>query len=343
MSNRRGASESWFKLLESKTHEFLYGRTGYEPNSYKNIKVAVLDTGFAYTEAKDKLALKPYRHCIAKFCNFVDDGMGESAAKQDPSGHGTVVAIQIAKVCRNVLLYICRVSKQGADNSWAPEKDAVERAIRKAANPEDLDGWGVDIINMSFGWQYDDHPGLREAIQLARTNGVHMFAPTSNDGLLGPHIDISYPSIAQEVISIDAADGLGENTRFNPSSQSFYGGTKRFSAPGLDLWIPKSDKKWSGSSFACAVAAGICALVLEFVRQPPLQSSPSMQKAIKHMSAMTDIIRLMSKAKGPEKLEFMLPWLVLGNLEENRFDTSFVIVRELRKRYGPGLGNEPWR
>lgn len=340
MRNRKGSTGSWFKLLESRTHEILYGRTGYEPNSYKHVKVAVLDTGFAYTEAKDRQVLKPYRQRIAEFSNFVDDGTDDSAAMQDQSGHGTAVAVQIVKVCRNVVLYVCRVSKQEAGETWSPEKYAVEKAIRKASTPEEMGGWGVDIINMSFGWEFDDHQGLREAIKLARTNGVHMFAPTSNDGLLGPHNDISYPSIAREVISIDAADGLGENTRFSPSSQSVHGGNKRFTAPGLDLWCPNSHKKWSGSSFACAVAAGVGALVLEFVRQPPLHNSPSMQEIVKEMSAMTAILRLMSKAKGPDKLEFLLPWLVLGNLEESRINTSYVIVRELRKRYGPELGRE---
>ncbi|KAL6816340.1 peptidase S8/S53 domain-containing protein [Trichoderma camerunense] len=336
-----GSPISWFKNLTSKTHAAIYSSRSAKDNSFKPVKIAVLDTGFAYTEEHDKKSLKPYMHRIKKFASFVEDERDLEAMK-DPSGHGTAVAVQLLKVSLSAVLYICRVAMSSKDGSRElfPDKEAVERAIKKAVTEPEKGGWGVDIINMSFGWAFDDHDGVRNAIRFARRQGVHMFASTSNDGLLGPPNDILYPSRAPEVIAIDAADGFGEYTRTTASSLSSYGRGRRFSAPGTKLTSPHSAALYDGSSFACAIAAGIGALVLEFARQPPLQASKTVQNSLKEMSAMIAILERMSAEKGPDRFKFLLPWTLLGKPGQPREFTAYCLVDELRNEFGLAVGSE---
>ncbi|KAH0526763.1 hypothetical protein TsFJ059_010047 [Trichoderma semiorbis] len=336
-----GSPISWFKNLTSKTHAAIYSSRSAKDMSFKPVRIAVLDTGFAYTEEHDKKFLKPYMHRIKKFASFVKDETDLEAIK-DPSGHGTAVAVQLLKVSLSAVLYICRVATSSKDGSRElfPDKEAVERAIKKAVAEPEKGGWGVDIINMSFGWAFDDHDGVRNAIRFARRQGVHMFASTSNDGLLGPPNDILYPSRAPEVIAIDAADGFGEYTRTTASSVSSYGRGRRFSAPGTKLTSPHSAALYDGSSFACAIAAGIGALVLEFARQPPLQESKTVQNSLKEMSAMIAILERMSAEKGPDRFKFLLPWTLLGKPGQPREFTAYSLVDELRNEFGLAVGSE---
>lgn len=329
-------------MLETTTHEFMYRQDGSNSEPITPIKIAVLDTGFAYTTAEDKRSLRPYYQRVKKFANFVEGGT-DSEAKTDPSGHGTAVAVQILKVSLTAVLYICRVVRPEG-GSLVPDKTAVERAIKKSAakpdkNSPDGGGWGVDIINMSFGWPYN-HDGIRRAIDFARQNGVHMFASTSNDGLLGPPNDILYPARSDSVIGVDAADGHGEHARYAPSSSSQHSRGSRFSAPGLGISSPNTERTWSGSSFACPIAAGVAALVLEFARQSPLNKSPEIQTYLQEIPAMLSVLRLASSEKGPNALKFLVPWKLIGKAGEERLITAWFIVDELRKEYGLEVGAE---
>ncbi|GKU08316.1 hypothetical protein FLAG1_09899 [Fusarium langsethiae] len=334
-SSRR-STEQWFQMLGATTHEFMY-KQELKPTSLVNI--AVLDTGFAYTNPEDKRSLRPYYQRIKRLANFIE-GDPDSEAKTDPSGHGTAVAVQILKVSLTAALYICRVV--GPDG--VPDKLAIERAIRKASAKPDKDspdggGWGVDIINMSFGWPYH-HDGVRKAIEFARQNGVHSFASTSNDGLLGPPSDILYPARSDSVIAVDAADGLGERARSAPSPFSQHSRGSRFSAPGLGISSPNTDRTWEGSSFACPIAVGVAALILEFARQAPLNKSPEVRTYLKEMPAMLAMLGLASSQKGTDGLNFLPPCMLIGNAGEERFLTAWFIVDELRKEHGLGVGTE---
>jgi len=303
----------------------------------------VLDSGIARTQPADKRALKKYCDRVCGYASFIH---GEKAtdALNDESGHGTRVAVQLMKTCPTAEIYICRVVKN-VGNKPVVDKDAVEKAILQSI---EKDNWAVDIINMSFGWNYNDHSGVSNAIALAKARGVLLFASTSNDGLTTPN-DILYPALADEVISVDAADGVGEPAAFNPSSV-LVPGKERFTAPGIGISSPVSEDLSDGTSFASPVAAGVAGLVLEFARQNPLKNSPSVSSCLRQRHGMVLILRKMSKQKGVDQFSFLCPWELLGDewdiyggegqLGSKRFFVAQAMVYYLRKFFGKEIGEE---
>jgi hypothetical protein len=343
-------ADRWFRNLEEWTHNFIYGRESRYKDAlvsgrrYTKIKIAVLDTGIAHSTREEKSKLQSYRHRIKKMESFLP-GENRNAGNIDESGHGTAVACLLLKVCPNAEIYVARVARW-TRNGWDIDKDAVAQALMKTVDDKE---WKVDIINMSFGWDKDDHEAVRNAISHAKRNKVLMFASTSNYGI-GPPNDILYPARSSDVIAIDAADGVGDPASFNPTSEDETGKT-RFTALGVAVKYQFSEKRMSGTSFASPIAAGIAALVLEFARQPPLGFDPSVNEHLKMAVGMLLIFRLMSRQKDASKFKFICPWLFLkGDDDEvyggdgmpgsRRYSIADRIIEVLQKEYGGNIGHK---
>lgn len=318
------------------------------------MKIAILDTGIAHLTLEEKDNLKTYRSHIKKWRSFHP---GEKEGNRDNSGHGTHAAILLLKVCPNADIYIARVARWDSEREeWDIDKKAVIDALKVA-----VDEWGVDIISMSFGWDKDDSEELNKAISHAREKKALLFAATSNYGISRPN-DITYPARDAEVFGIDAADGLGAPSDFNPSSNDETG-KLRFSTLGeaVNSKFPPFTKngklvgemRKSGTSFAAPIAAGIAASILEFSRQPPLGFDPSVERSLKKMAGMRRVFRLMSRQKDAAKFKFICPWLLLteeGAANNDgyhpstpRFNVAFKIITALREEYGPSIGNAMWK
>jgi Subtilase family len=175
---------------------------------------------------------------------------------------------------------------------------------------------------------------------------VLLFASTSNDGVITPN-NILYPALADEVISVDAADGNGEPANFNPSSV-LVPGKERFTAPGIGIPSPISEQLMDGTSFASPIAAGVAGLVLEFAHQYPLTGSASVLSCLRERHGMVLILRKMSKQKGVDQFSFLCPWELLGDVwgvyggeGEEGSRRRFVaqeIVYHLRNGFGGTVG-----
>lgn len=329
----------------------MYKSCAVNGKTYPRVRIAVLDTGIRLSTKEEKDKMKAYRPRITKKESFLQ-GESSSGGNIDELGHGTAVAIMLMKTCPNAEIYVARVARQNKD------KVDIERAAVAAALLKAVDEWKVDIINMSFGWDWDDNKAVREALSHARKERVLLFASTSNFGIRLPN-DILYPARSPDVIAIDAADGGGSSAPFNPTSEDETG-KSRFTAPGIAVYAApgiatkslSGEDRHSGTSFASPIAAGIAALVLEFARQPPLGYDPGVEEHLKLDVGMRLILRLMSKQKGTSKFRFICPWLFLKGDEDDiyggvgkpgtpgtrRAHVADCVVEALKKEFGVNIG-----
>ncbi|GAP92965.1 hypothetical protein SAMD00023353_0403740 [Rosellinia necatrix] len=347
----------WFASLESTAHKFVYGeKRDFWPK--QPVKVAILDSGFALTGAARE-AMKPYSSRVRKKETFTEEfdlknPQERLKALDDPSGHGTTVAYQVMKTCPSAHVYIAKVTIAGRDGRKAvPDKEAVARAIRHAATSTAKGGWGVDVINMSFGWSESELPrrntvaeeasaiteGISAAIDFADKQGVLLFAAASNYGLTERN-EVFYPARDHRVISVDAEDGRGNPASFAIREVRGDGGV-RYCAPGLGIKSPIKAEPMCGSSFACPVAAGVAALVLEFARHESvsLSKSESVQSALLDARGMLKVFGLMSQqAANNPGFKMLYPWHFLGH--EIRGKVELDIIGQLRIEFGEKLGKE---
>lgn len=257
----------------------------------------------------------------------------------DEEGHGTDVLYQLSRVCPDAWLYSYRVAQR--DNSQLKaDKEAVLKALDKAIDDE------IDIINMSFGWTYDDLE-VEAALQKAQKHGILLFASVSNFGALADR-NILFPASHSDVIAIDAADGLGHPDSNNSSTHE--GDIRaRFTAPGVMVkGVTKS--RVNGTSFASPIAAGIAALILDFAQETPLASDSAM-KYLKKKTGMEIILKEIQVRKSGAFM-FLTPWKLFrdirvdeetakvnggtggdGGPQSQRYDVAKRIMYKLCERY----------
>nr|MCR4739285.1 S8 family serine peptidase [Lachnospiraceae bacterium] len=234
-----------------------YGAWGVTIGS-ENIRVAVIDTG-VYADHED----------LAGKVTLENIGWGTD----DQNGHGTHVAGIIGAIAGNglggagVAPGVSILGIRASDENDLFDDGDIARAIYLVSGYE-LTGAGddahyernndpiADIINMSLGG-----PGytevVREAINAAYESGVTICAAMGNE-----HSNLrSYPACYDHVISVSAVYPAGYKTAF-----SNFGGWADIAAPGAAIYstIPGEDKydSWNGTSMACPVVAGACALYM---------------------------------------------------------------------------------
>ncbi|KAI0547869.1 hypothetical protein F4679DRAFT_586154 [Xylaria curta] len=245
-------------------------------NGRQRVKIAILDTGvdqgnedFRGLVDRIKDARKKQRFPLAdrnpikKIESFVgDNGV-------DEFGHGTHVAGLVLQTAPDADLYIAKVScgKKFKDT------EAVAWAIDWAIENE------VDIINMSFGSEFDDSnvaSALDRACNSQRKRTILLAAASNN----GRNSKRTFPARHEGVIAIHSLDGKGNDEGgMNPSRQGYF---ENFGTLGLGiktLWdeLPphlkssadrttKATTKYkSGSSYATPIAAGIVANCIEWI------------------------------------------------------------------------------
>jgi subtilisin family serine protease len=289
MSQRIQNADDWFLDLEEHVHSML-DRYKDDPSTSKpkrRVKIAILDTGVARDLKKGPASMRSPRVKLGK---QLDTSLPWG---EDVDGHGTHAAGLIHKVCPNADIFIYRVleSHQSLTDEKPLSREYVAQALADA-----VDKKKVDIVSMSLGWKEDSSEKLRDVIDHAKRNKVLLFAASSNDGVRG---GMAYPARADEVIAIDAADGYGRPSRFNPLHDDK---KTRFAVLGeaVKSEYPKDldksgSKRMSGTSCATPIAAGIAGLILEFARQRPMWCDPSIEAHLKTVGGMRQVFMKMSK------------------------------------------------
>jgi hypothetical protein len=105
----------------------------------------------------------------------------------------------------------------------------------------------------------------------------------------------------------------------------------------------------SGASFACAIASGITALLLEFSKQPPLNFTAETPDNLRELAMMRKVLLAISRMKNVAEFHFLYPWRILcGSKNEPdggdvtphspRWDAAYEIAKIVDKDFGSHTG-----
>ena len=184
------------------------------------VTVAVLDTGIDATHPFfDQHTISPNSY------NFMEDSTDIS----DVTGHGTHVAGIIADCTPdNISLLILRVfslrTVDGEEQEYSTSL-AVTTALQYAVDQ------GVDVINMSFGWNTvpeNTHTFLDNVIDTAYQAGIPICCAAGN---YSRDVATTYPACNTQTIAVSSVDSTGT---FD-AMYSNYGSGIDFAAPGVDI------------------------------------------------------------------------------------------------------------
>jgi subtilisin family serine protease len=218
------------------------------------VTVAVLDSGVMtnHPDLKGKVTTGP-------------DYLGDGRKPGDPKwgGHGTAMASDVLKVAPKAHILSVRViddrthKKIGASGGKTAKVDAspISKGVEYAVTH------GANLITMSVGreqgiFSYDQAEA--DALAYAANHGVPVLASAGNDG--DALNEVSYPAAYATVIAVAATQQNGSRAAF--STARTY---NEVAAPGVGITSASNIGglvKVNGTSPACALAAGVVALML---------------------------------------------------------------------------------
>jgi len=198
----------------------------------------------------------------------------------DLNNHGTFCAgivgsadnnYEYIGVAPNINIYNARVAYIDVFMNSHVSIDGLISAIYWATFPENRDidkrppsNPRMDIISMSIQLQYD-FAGLQSVIGSAFDEGLTLVAASGNEVLPSFPVDaVYYPAKYSQVIAVGAAEKV--NGLYERADFSCYDSEIDVVAPGVEIWsivnyFPYHDSL-SGTSFACPMVAGVCALIM---------------------------------------------------------------------------------
>ncbi len=209
---------------------------GSLPGGGAGIVIAVLDSG---------LSEHPYFDSVDSVTEM--DLIG-GAVSAEASLHGSAVAsIVVGRdgVAPDASLLSIRV----LDETGAGRVFDVAQGIIEAVD------YGAQVINLSLG-VYSDSGVLRNAVEYAQSKGVILVAAGGNDG----YGQIAYPAAYDEVVSVTAIDGAGNQAQFPNQSIDL-----DIAAPGVSILAVDEEigkAPFSGTSAAAPFVSGTIATML---------------------------------------------------------------------------------
>lgn len=214
----------------------------------EGVKIAVIDTGCDLDHDDLVENLLPGK-------NFVDP----TKPPEDDNGHGTHVTGIICASDNDIgIVGVAPKAKvipvKALDKKGGGDLRVVADAIRWSVDQ------GVDFITMSLG-SPNPVPAIHKAIKYAVEKKVVIFCAAGNAGRTRT---IFYPAAYKETIGIGAIDEKFDRAKF-----SCTGSDLDFLAPGVRILSTVPDNWYavmSGTSMANPFVAGVCALLLSFIR-----------------------------------------------------------------------------
>ncbi|RSM01128.1 hypothetical protein CDV31_011492 [Fusarium ambrosium] len=277
---REKYTDKWFRGFLKLLIKYDIGRLPPE----QRLKVAILDSGINYQHLdftnEDRRRIKGRKSFIGGDVDV------------DKFGHGTHIAAIILRLTKNVDLYIGQIT----DSDRVSQREVVVEAMKHARTE-----WGVDIMNLSFGFEGDppEPDEMGQEIKDCLHNGITMFASASNDGGESPR---TYPAKYPGVVCVHATDWKGDASScwFNPAPDRF---SENFSVVGKDIrptWPKKprdtTMKYRNGTSFATPVAVAFAAFMIGYIQiQCPDRRWITRPRS---PEGITTIFRVMMERKG---------------------------------------------
>lgn len=260
----------------------------------RNVKIAVLDAGFAYADVIESLELMRNRGGIVATWDFVN----RNDHVYDYHSHGT----SVLSILAGTLPGIIHGTAPGADYILLrTEDDNTEYPIEQdywVAAAEYADSAGADIITSSLGYYtfddhsmnytFDDMDGNTTFVTLgadmAASKGILVVSSAGNERNK-EWIRIIAPSDGDSVMCIGAVKHDLTISDFSSSGYSSDGRVKPdVVAPGVAIPIQFEPGVWhsgSGTSFSCPVISGLCASLMQAV---PNASPVQIMNAVRESS-----------------------------------------------------------
>ncbi|RDW68220.1 hypothetical protein BP5796_08877 [Coleophoma crateriformis] len=283
------------------------------------IKVALIDDGIDINE----LQYTPIGG--RSFCPRDDNGDTLSFPWHfSSSGHGTVMASQIYRICPRTQLYVLKLEdhqnkKTGSHQITAKSAaEAIHAAIRKKVHIISM-SWTIDPMELR---DEKDKIRLEKAIAEAAEANILMFSSAHDNA---PKEDNTYPAVAAKgkIFKIGAAKASGQTDDTVGNASRVH-----FTFPGNEVEMEGSTlahkvEYRTGSSVATALAAGLAALILYCVQVKLFRSSaeerPKIEQAfnkLKKHDSMMKAFRSIGMTEGSNG-KYIAVWDMFGKQVKN--------------------------
>lgn len=185
--------------------------------------------------------------CSREDVETIDLTSSDPTAPADPA-HGDAICTILRACAPSARLLMLRCFSASLDTPGERLPTAVKRAVEL----------GADILCMPWT-TLDADPALLAALNEATAAGVTLIAPVGNIGVIGLPTESMYPASWPNVIAVGGVDPGPEGI---PVSNILYRQSDRMAVCALATSPVEDSEVPSGTSFAAARVAGICAALL---------------------------------------------------------------------------------